>query len=119
MVKNILKGIVLGLFVAGCSIPPEGIPEIPEDHPAQQFYRTASHSLVSDQSCRDLKGSPDIPMGEIEKGGKYVKLGELIPGVFIFEEPAAGKGYLAVSYMKGSGFLQMPKACSWEIPDKK
>jgi len=107
---------VLAVFLTGCSVPPP-IAGIPKDHPANGFYQHASRSLISDKSCRDYKGSPDIPMGEIAKGERYRKTEALAPGVFRFVENATGKSYLAVSYMKRSGFLQLPQACVWE--DKK
>ena len=53
-------------------------------------------------------------MGEIAKGERYRKTEELAPGVFRFVETATGKNYLGVSYMKRTGFLQLPQACVWE-----
>lgn len=103
----------LGASFAGCSEPPP-ITGIPENHPANEFYRHASRSLISEKSCRKYQGNPDIPMGEIAKGERYLRTGELGPGVFRFADPATGKTYLAVSYMKRSGFLQLPQACVWE-----
>ena len=105
--------LVFFLGVSGCS-PENSIEGIPQDHPANGFYRYASRSLISDKSCRDYGGSSDIPMGEIVKGERYRKTGELAPGVFRFMENKTGESYLAVSYMKRSGFLQLPQACVWE-----
>ncbi len=105
--------LALSIGLVGCSSPPP-IPGIPGDHAANEFYRHASHSLLSDKSCRKYGGNPDIPMGEIVKGERYLKTQELAPGVFRFTETATGQGYLAVSYMKRSGFLQIPQACVWE-----
>ena len=104
---------LLFFFFAGCSVPPP-IPGIPKDHPANGFYQHASRSLLSDKSCRDYQGSPDIPMGEIAKGERYRKTETPASGVFRFVENATGKSFLAVSYMKRSGFLQLPQACVWE-----
>ena len=107
---------VFAVSLIGCSVPPP-IPGIPKDHPANGFYQHASRSLISDKSCRDYRGSPDIPMGEIAKGVRYRKTGTSISGVFRFVDSATGKSYLGVSYMQRSGFLQLPQACVWE--DKK
>lgn len=103
----------LTIFLTGCSVQPP-IPGIPKDHSANGFYQHAGRSLLSDKSCRDYQGSPDIPMGEIAQGERYRKTESLVPGVFRFVENATGKSYLAVSYMKRSGFLQLPQACVWE-----
>ena len=104
---------VLGLGLAGCSVPPP-IPGIPKDHPANGFYQHASRSLISDKACRDYKGNSNIPMGEIAKGERYRKTEELAPGVFRLLDHTTGKTYLGVSYMKRTGFLQLPQACVWE-----
>lgn len=93
---------------------PPPIPGISKDHPANGFYQYASRSLLSDKACRDYKGSPDIPMGEIAKGERFQKTEELAPGVFRFRENTTGKSFLGISYMKRSGFLQIPQACVWE-----
>jgi hypothetical protein len=119
MVKQLVIGTLLGVFLSGCSAPPSAIPGIPKDHPANQFYQYASSMMISDRSCSDYQGSSDIPMGEIAKGEKYTKLEDLAAGVFRFHDNTTGKQYLAVSYMRREGFLQLPQACAWEEPENK
>ena len=70
--------------------------------------------MLSDKVCRDDQGDPAIPMGRIQAGEGFVKLGDLTAGVFRFRETATGKTYLAVSFLQYSGFLQIPKVCAWE-----
>jgi len=102
-------------WVAGCSAPgDESIPSIPSDHPANKFYQAAQAGMLSDRVCRDHQGNPDIPVGKIEKGEGYTKTGNLAPGVFRFRETSNGKNYLGVSFLQYTGFLQIPKVCTWE-----
>lgn len=98
----------------GCSVPPAEIPNIPKDHPANKFYQAAQTGMLSDRVCRDNEGNPAIPAGEVKVGEQYTKLEELAPGVLRFRENATGKQYLGVSFLQYSGFLQIPKICSWE-----
>jgi len=119
MVKRLLAGIFLAAFVAGCSAPPPRIPGISKDHPANDFYQYARGMMISDRSCSDHQGSPDIPMGEIAKGEKYLKLEDLAPGVFRFRDTMTGKEYLGVSYMRQEGFLQLPQVCAWEDSENR
>ncbi len=104
----------MGVFLAGCSVPPAQIPEIPEDHPANKFYQAAQQGMLSDKVCLDNQGDPAIPAGKIQKGEGYTKTRELTAGVFRFRENATGKQYLGVSFLQYSGFLQIPKVCAWE-----
>ena len=104
----------LGVFLAGCSVPPAQIPDIPKDHPANKFYQAAQQGMLSDKVCRDNQGDPAIPVGKIEKGEGYTKTGELTAGVFRFRENVTGKEYLGVSFLQYNGFLQIPKVCVWE-----
>ena len=104
----------LGILIAGCSAPPGQIPNIPKDHPANKFYQAAQTGMLSDRVCRDNEGDPAIPAGEVKVGERYTKLEELAPGVLRFRENATGKQYLGVSFLQYSGFLQIPKICSWE-----
>ena len=118
MVKNFAGLIFLVTFFAGCSAPVSGtIPSIPKDHPAQKFYQAAQTGMLADRVCRDNLGDPLIPIGRIEKGEGYTKLGNLTTGVFYFRDNAHGKKYLGVSFLQYSGFLQMPKVCAWEEKD--
>lgn len=117
MIKKFLYiSVLCMLFLPGCA--KKNLPDIPgisKDHPANRFYQFVSQNLVSDRVCRDYQGDPNIPMGEIVEGGKYTKADEeLLPGVFRFKDNATGKIYLGVSFLQYSGFLQVPKLCSWE-----
>ena len=106
--------LLCGLLV-GCSAKPvTDIPEVPKDHPANKFYNFVARNIVSDRVCRDYQGDPTIPMGEIAKGEKYVKIKDLAPGVFRFSDKAAEKKYLGVSFLQYQMFLQFPKLCAWE-----
>jgi len=109
---------LLGLYCflsAGCSAPVNAtIPSLPKNHPANKFYQAAQQGMLSDRVCRDNKGDPAIPVGKIVKGEGYTKLAELTAGVFRFRENATRKKYLGVSFLQYSGFLQIPKVCSWE-----
>ncbi len=110
---NVLLAAIF--FLAGCSAPVNGtIPTIPKDHPANKFYQAAQTGMLSDRVCRDNRGDPAIPAGKIQTGEGYTKIGELIAGVFRFQENATGKKYLGVSFLQYSGFLQIPKVCAWE-----
>jgi hypothetical protein len=102
------------ILISGCAPAPKDIPGIAKDHPANKFYYRAYGSVISDKNCRECQGNPNIPMGEIPKGEKYIKTEDLAPGVFRFREKANGKTYLGVSYLKWEGFLQFPKLCAWE-----
>ena len=114
MVKNLVGQILFVLFLAGCSAPPSQIPGISKDHPANKFFQVAQQGILSDRVCRDNQGDPSIPMGKIEKGEGYTKLGNLTAGVFRFRKNATGKEYLGVSFLQYNGFLQIPKVCVWE-----
>jgi len=114
MVKNSVNQILLVLFLAGCSAAPAQIPDLPKDHPAQKFYQAAQQGMLADKVCRDNRGNPSIPIGKIEKGEGYARSGDLAAGVFRFRENATGKQYLGVSFLQYSGFLQIPKVCTWE-----
>ncbi|MEI7751032.1 MAG: hypothetical protein WCJ71_02975 [Candidatus Omnitrophota bacterium] len=106
---------ILSSLLTGCSAPVNAtIPSIPKNHPANKFYQAAQQGMLSDRVCRDNKGDPAIPAGKIVKGEGYTKLAELTAGVFRFRENATGKEYLGVSFLQYSGFLQIPKVCSWE-----
>lgn len=106
--------LILGALF-GCSPKPMAdIPEIPKDHPANKFYNFVAQNVVSDRVCRDFQGDPSIPMGEIVKGEKYLKMKELAPGVFRFSDKGTGKKYLGVSFLQYQLFLQIPKLCAWE-----
>ncbi len=105
---------MLGIFLAGCSVPAAQIPDVPKNHPANKFYQAAQQGMLSDRVCRDNKGDPSIPIGKIAEGEGYTKFSELTAGVFRFRENATGKKYLGVSFLQYSGFLQIPKVCSWE-----
>lgn len=120
MVKPFSLWIFLALLIAGCS-PPESetIPSISKDHPANKFYQAAQQGMLSDKVCRDDQGDPTIPAGKVAKGEGYTKSAELVAGVFRFREKATGKEYLGVSFLQYSGFLQIPKVCSWEEKDNK
>lgn len=103
------------LILSGCfSKPVDNIPSIAQDHPANKFYQFVSQNPVTDRVCRDHKGDPSIPMGEISKGEKYERANDLVPGAFRFKDKTSGKKYLGVSYLQYQGFLQIPKLCSWE-----
>ena len=118
MVKKLFGLSLLLLFLAGCSAPVDNIiPSIPKDHPAQKFYRAAQAGMLADRVCRDNLGDPTIPIGKIEKGEGYTKLGDLTAGVFRFKNNSDGKKYLGISFLQYSGFLQIPKACAWEEKD--
>ncbi len=109
--------LVLGYcaLFAGCSAPAvTSIPSIPKDHPANKFYQFAQQGMLSDKVCRDNGGDPSIPIGKIEQGEGYSKSPELVPGVFRFSDNSNSKKYLGVSFLQYSGFLQVPKVCSWE-----
>lgn len=106
--------LLLLWLLAGCSAPANRIKDLPKDHPAQQFYQLASQSMLSDKTCRDHQGDPDIPIGKIEQGEGYAKLVDLAPGVFRFRNSVTQKQYLGVSFLQYSGFLQLPKVCVWE-----
>ncbi|MFA7254893.1 MAG: hypothetical protein WC133_02180 [Candidatus Omnitrophota bacterium] len=112
--NTLLAILVFSMFLAGCSAPPAQIPDLPKDHPAQKFYQAAQTGMLADRVCRDNLGDPLIPIGKIEKGEGYTKLGDLTAGVFYFRDNARGKKYLGVSFLQYSGFLQMPKVCAWE-----
>lgn len=117
MVKiNCFVLLILAVFsVAGCK--PSSFQEIPgiaKDHPANKFYAQASYSVLTDKTCKENQGNPNIPMGEVAKGEKYGKNADLAPGVFRFREKATGKTFLGVSYLQWEMFLQFPKLCSWE-----
>lgn len=113
--NSVLAALIFScIFIAGCSVTPAQIPDLPKDHPAQKFYQAAQQGMLADRVCRDNKGNPLIPMGKIEKGEGYAKLGDLTAGVFRFRENSTGKEYLGVSFLQYSGFLQIPKVCAWE-----
>jgi hypothetical protein len=109
-----MVSFMLGIFFSGCSAPPAQIPDIPKDHPANKFYQAAHQGMLSDKVCRDNLGDPTIPAGKIQKSEGYTKTGELTAGVFRFRENATGKEYLGVSFLQYSGFLQIPKVCTWD-----
>ncbi|MFH0984987.1 MAG: hypothetical protein V1882_05565 [Candidatus Omnitrophota bacterium] len=108
----------LSILLAGCSAPPAQILDIPKDHSANKFYQAAQTGMLSDRVCLDHGGDPAIPAGEVKTGEKYTRSGDLAPGVFRFRENATGKRYLGVSFLQYSGFLQIPKICSWEEKDR-
>jgi hypothetical protein len=113
--KRVFGCLALSFLLAGCSAPVENaIPSIPKNHPANKFYQAAQQGMLSDKVCRDNQGDPTIPIGKIEQGEGYAKLGDLTAGVFRFSDKSTGKKYLAVSFMQYSGFLQIPKVCTWE-----
>lgn len=115
MVKSLAGLILLVTFFFGCSAPvSETIPSIPKDHPAQKFYQVAQTGMFADRVCRDHQGDPLIPIGKIEQGEGYTKLGDLTAGVFRFRDNATGKKYLGISFLQYNGFLQIPKVCAWE-----
>ncbi|MFH1799695.1 MAG: hypothetical protein ABH891_02445 [Candidatus Omnitrophota bacterium] len=120
MVKRLAGLILLLPFLTGCSVPADvNIPSISKDHPANKFYQAAQQGMLADRVCRDKQGDPSIPIGKIEKGEGYTKSSELTAGVFRFRENTTGKQYLGVSFLQYSGFLQIPKVCSWEEKDRE
>jgi hypothetical protein len=114
MVKIFTTLFFLGMLMVGCSAPPSEIPGIPKGDPANKFFQAAQQGMLSDRVCRDNQGDPSIPIGKIEGGEGYAKLGDLTAGVFRFEEKATGKRFLGVSFLQYSGLLQIPKVCAWE-----
>lgn len=116
MIKRKRMDFIIAMFlVAGCSAPASvTIPSIPKDHPANKFYQAAQQGMLADKVCRDNQGDPAIPAGKIVKNEGYTKTEELTAGVFRFRETSTGKKYLGVSFLQYSGFLQIPKVCSWE-----
>lgn len=112
---NLRNGaFVLIVFLSGCTAPVTRIPNISPDHPAQKFYQSAQQGMLSDRVCRDDQGDPALPMGKIQTGEGYTKLGDLTAGVFRFRDTATGKNYLGVAFLQYNGFLQVPKVCAWE-----
>ncbi len=114
MVKKILAMFCFLGFFAGCSAPSDSIPDIPQNHPAQKFYKSAQTGMLSDKVCKDLNGRVDISASAINEGDKFLKAKDILPGVFLFSPKDSNRKYLGVSFMQYSGFIQIPKVCYWE-----
>ncbi|HOE69305.1 MAG TPA: hypothetical protein PK997_01965 [Candidatus Omnitrophota bacterium] len=107
--------LIAGLLaLTGCQRSAEKIPGVPDDHPAQGFYRFVSANPVSDRVCREYKGDPSIPAGKVASGEGYTKVRDLASGVVLFTDNATGKRYFGVAYLQYQAFLQIPKLCAWE-----
>jgi len=88
-----------------------GPAEIPESHPAYDFYQIAKKGSTSISVCQSYGGREITP-------NDYENIEMLGQGVQTLRQLSTGKKFLAVSFGEGEAIVTL-KACCWEIENGK
>ena len=111
--KHILFVISI-LVLVGCSGASSN--PLSKDHPGFGFYEVASRGTVSSANCLKLEGSIAIPAAWASEG-RYELVSEKAPGLFQIRDKENDTQHVLIAFMEWSGFIAVPKTCSWEASE--